>query len=265
MDAPFFWIDAFTPTPFGGNPAAVCLLTSTLEDEVMQQLAAEFGLSETAFLWPEREGFRLRWFTPTREVRLCGHATVAAATALWSQDQELTDLTFFTVSGTLEARQVSGKVQLTFPSRSPAKFPIPQGLVEALGIAPDKVQWCGRDEDDYLLLLPSEEDIRSLNPDFQALREIETRGTIVTARSSTPEIDFVSRFFAPQVGVDEDPVTGSAHCCLAAFWAEPLNKRIFQARQLSPRGGQLEVELARDRVHLRGESYVLVSGTVSIL
>ncbi len=265
MNAPFYWIDAFSPRPFSGNPAAVCLLSAPLEDEVMQQLAEEFGLSETAFAWPENDGYRLRWFTPTAEVRLCGHATVATATALWSHNPNLLDLVFYTHSGKLEAVQRDGKVQLTFPARPPAKFPMPEGLAEAIGVSRDKVLWCGRDVDDYLLLLPTEDDVRALNPDFRALLEVETRGTIFTAPSASPEYDFVSRFFAPQVGVDEDPVTGSAHCCLAPFWSERLRKKLFQARQLSARGGHLEVELVADRVHLRGDSFVLVNGTVSII
>ena len=175
------------------------------------------------------------------------------------------DLIFYTHSGKLEAVQRDGKVQLTFPARPPAKFPMPEGLAEAIGVSREKVLWCGRDVDDYLLLLPTEDDVRALNPDFRALLEVETRGTIFTAPSDSPEFDFVSRFFAPQVGVNEDPVTGSAHCCLAPFWSERLRKKLFQARQLSARGGHLEVELVADRVHLRGDSFVLVNGTVSII
>jgi PhzF family phenazine biosynthesis protein len=232
----------------------------------MQLLAHEFGLSETAYLWPEAkpDGWHLRWFTPTAEVQLCGHATVAAATALWKHHQSREPLTFHTLSGPLLAHQNQGKVQLSFPARPPVECPIPPGLTDAADLTPDQIQWCGRDVDDYLVMLSTELEVRSLCPDLQAMKALQTRGTIFTARSDTPDRDFVSRFFAPKVGVDEDPVTGSAHCCLAPFWASRLDKKVFRAEQLSARGGHLEVEYQGDRVLLRGESFILVTGTVRI-
>lgn len=266
LEAPLYWIDAFTPVPFGGNPAAVCLLPHPIPQNTMQSLAHEFGLSETAYLWSEGESqqWRLRWFTPTAEVRLCGHATVAAATALWDHYQSHGPLVFHTLSGSLQAIQKEAGVELQFPARPPAECSVPRGLAEIVGLSADQIKWCGRDVDDFLILLETEQEVRSVSPDFEALKALPTRGTIFTAASNTPDRDFVSRFFAPRVGVDEDPVTGSAHCCLAPFWASRLKKNRLRAEQLSSRGGRLEVECREDRVCLRGESFILMTGTVRI-
>jgi PhzF family phenazine biosynthesis protein len=266
FEAPLYWVDAFTAAPFHGNPAAVCLLPHSIPENTMQSLAHEFGISETAYVWPEHElgGWRLRWFTPAAEVKLCGHATVAAATAIWQHHQSSEPLTFHTLSGALHADLKEGRVELSFPARPPEECPIPRGVVDAVGLSEQQVLWCGRDVDDYLLLLKTEDEVRSLAPDFHALKNLETRGLIITACSGHSERDIVSRFFAPRVGIDEDPVTGSAHCCLAPFWAPRLGKNIFRAEQLSARGGQLEVELTEDRVQLRGQSFILVSGQVRI-
>ena len=264
-NTPFYWVDAFTERPFSGNPAAVCIPPAALEPALMQNLAAEFGLSETAFVErrPDNQ-WNLRWFTPKAEVRLCGHATLAAATALWSHEPTLGNtLTFHTLSGPLTAtRTPEGMIELVFPARPPQQCDIPVGLLEAVRVPPSDVLWCGRDLDDYILQLPSEEHVKALKPDYAQLGPIETRGIIFTARSSTKERDFISRFFAPKVGVDEDPVTGSAHCCLTPFWAERLDNTCLKAEQLSKRGGRLEVELRGDRVALPGRSCIIVSGTL---
>lgn len=262
---PFYWVDAFTAEPFAGNPAAVCLLESTLDDHTMQRLAAEFGLSETAFVRREGAGWRLRWFTPKAEVRLCGHATVATAAALWSQHPSLEErLTFHTLSGELSACRRGELVELNFPARPPAECQPPEGLLPSLGLTDSEAVWCGRDADDYVVLVESEERVLSLDPDFAAMASVETRGVMVTARSALPDRDFVSRFFAPRVGVDEDPVTGSAHCCLTPFWAERLGKSQLSAEQLSARRGRLQVQLLGDRVALRGAARVLVRGELLV-
>lgn len=229
----------------------------------MQSLATEFGLSETAFVVPrDEEGhWDLRWFTPAAEVRLCGHATVCAATAIWEESPSPV-LTFHTVSGPLQATRKDTLVELSFPARVPKNCVVPKGLLEALGL--EGVRWCGRDVDDLLLVLSREEEVVALQPDFSALKKMDTRGVIVTAPSSNDSRDFVSRFFAPRVGIDEDPVTGAAHCCLAPYWAEELQKKVLQAEQLSARGGRLEVELVGERVLLRGQSRILVRGQVVI-
>ena len=263
---PFVWVDAFTDRPFAGNPAAVCILQEELDEQMMQKLAFEFGLSETAYVWPEGEEFRLRWFTPRAEVRLCGHATVAAATALWqvASFTSLEELTFRTLSGQLTARRKEGLVELIFPARPAEQCPLPHGLIKAVGLSEDDVEWCGRDADDFLIQLRNRALLESLSPDMKELARLETRGLIVTAKNPGPEADFVSRFFAPRVGVDEDPVTGSAHCCLCPYWSEKLGLRVMTAKQLSERGGTLEVELLGERVALRGSSYLLVRGEVEL-
>lgn len=263
---PFAWVDAFTDQPFGGNPAAVCMLEEELDSETMQKLAFEFGLSETAFVWPKGERFGLRWFTPEAEVRLCGHATVAAATALWDQARwnVAQTIEFETLSGVLSAKSSDGSVELSFPARPPQECDIPSGLVEAMGISPDQILWCGRDVDDYLFLLGSREEVEMLAPDMAALAQVETRGLIFTSKNNGEDAHFVSRFFAPRVGVDEDPVTGSAHCCLTPFWSQRLETNPLQAKQISQRGGSLEVGLIGSRVALRGKSYLLVRGEVEL-
>lgn len=263
---PVYWIDAFTDQPFGGNPAAVCITEHPLEAELMQDLALEFGLSETAFVHPLESGWKLRWFTPKAEVRLCGHATVAAATALWARFPETLGphLEFHTLSGRLQARRQQDQVELSFPARPPQVCPPPEGLLEGLGLSPTQISWCGRDADDYILLVGSESEITTLQPNFATLLSVETRGIMVTAKSENIERDFVSRFFAPKVGVNEDPVTGSAHCCLTPFWSERLKKTSLKAEQLSERGGKLSLKLQDERVLLRGSSYMLLQGELQL-
>lgn len=268
MSNPLFIADAFTAHPLRGNPAAVCLLNAAQPDAWMQGVAAEMNLSETAFLLPEGDGFRLRWFTPAVEVSLCGHATLASAHILWETGALPAGKTaqFYTLSGLLTARQVDGWIELDFPAREPEVAEAPNGLLEALGVQPVAVQVShGAHRSTYLLELADEAAVRCAAPDFTTLKAIEAaRGVIVTSRASTPGFDFVSRFFAPRMGVNEDPVTGSAHCVLAPYWAGKLGKTTFNAYQASKRGGELRVELAGERVLLRGQAVTVLKGTLAL-
>jgi PhzF family phenazine biosynthesis protein len=241
---PFAVIDAFTGAPFGGNPAAVCLLSAAAEwpsDEWLQHVGREFNLSETAFL-RHREGceHELRWFTPTVEVALCGHATLAAAHFLWERGATHDLLTFLTKkSGVLAARrQPAGEIELTFPAKPAKPQPAPAGLLESLGCAARAV---ARSEYDFLVELDSADDVRALVPDFAKLARVPCRGVIVTAKSDDPRYDFVSRFFAPHEGINEDPVTGSAHCCLSEWWGPKLKKDAMTGYQASASGGVVRV------------------------
>ncbi|MBW2587567.1 MAG: PhzF family phenazine biosynthesis protein, partial [Deltaproteobacteria bacterium] len=204
----------------------------------------------------------LRWFTPGGEVRLCGHATLAAAHVLWEEGwlEHRKVARFSTLSGELTAAPLGRVIELDFPSRPPSEVEAPAGLVDALGVTPS---WIGRDLDDYVVLLADEAAVVACAPDFSALRAVETRGVIITAPAVGDHIDFVSRFFAPRFGIDEDPVTGSAHCCLTPFWASRLDKTVLSARQLSSRGGELEVELAGERVKLRGTCVTTLRGNLT--
>jgi PhzF family phenazine biosynthesis protein len=260
---PLFQVDAFTKKPFSGNPAAVCLLTVPQLDVWMQAVASEMNLSETAFLLPEADGYRLRWFTPLVEVDLCGHATLASAHILWEKgllkpDQEAR---FFSRSGLLTARQTKfmgeSWIELNFPIKPLDPAVAPQGLEEALGAT---ALFIGRNQFDYLVEVENETEVRNLHPDFTRLSEIPARGVIVTSRADDPNIDFVSRFFAPRVGVNEDPVTGSAHCCLTPFWASRLGKNELDALQVSRRGGVLRVKLDGERVHIAGQAVTVLHG-----
>jgi PhzF family phenazine biosynthesis protein len=256
-------VDAFTHTAFAGNPAAVCVLTEPTTEAWMQSVAREMKHSETAFCMPLKDGsFELRWFTPGGEVRLCGHATLAAAHVLWEEGwlEHRKVARFSTLSGELTAAPLGRVIELDFPSRPPSEVEAPAGLVDALGVTPS---WIGRDLDDYVVLLADEAAVVACAPDFGALRTVETRGVIITAPARDDHVDFVSRFFAPRFGIDEDPVTGSAHCCLTPFWASRLDKTVLTARQLSSRGGELEVELAGERVKLRGTCVTTLRGTLT--
>ena len=259
MSLPLLQIDAFTDRPFAGNPAAVCLLPGPADGAWMQQVAMEMNLSETAFLHRQADGFGLRWFTPAVEVDLCGHATLASAHALWEIGRLRPDepARFHTRSGLLTAVRVGEWIELNFPSTPEVPVSAPPGLIEALGVTPSYV---GKSRSDYLIELDSEEAVRNVRPDFTRLLATATRGVIVTSRSRTPNRDFVSRFFAPAVGVNEDPVTGSAHCTLAPFWSKRLKKDRFLAHQLSERGGVLKVRLDSERVRLSGQAVTVLRG-----
>lgn len=257
-------IDAFTSEPFRGNPAAVCILTTPREPSWMQAVAAEMNLSETAFLQPLDDGsFSLRWFTPAVEVDLCGHATLASAHALWSENLLAAEATarFQTRSGLLTATRQGDLIELDFPAKRESEAAAPEGLLESLGIG--KPVYVGRNAWDYLVEADSAATVRALTPDFTRLRKIRVRGVIVTARGDG-EHDFVSRFFAPGSGIDEDPVTGSAHCCLAPYWAPKLGKSDFFAYQASPRGGVLRVRIDGDRVKLGGRAVTILRGELAV-
>jgi PhzF family phenazine biosynthesis protein len=253
-------IDAFTNEPFRGNPAAVCLLDRERDDAWMQNVAAEMNLSETAFLLPGDDGHSLRWFTPAVEVALCGHATLASAHALWEEGilAPGAEARFQTKSGLLTAVRAGDWIELDFPAKRDEPTDPPADLLGALGIA--AARYVGRNAFDYLVELESEEELRHLAPDHGQLRKIEVRGVIVTTRSKSPGFDFVSRFFAPGVGVDEDPVTGSAHCCLTPYWAARLGRNELVGYQASRRGGVVRVRLDGERVKLGGQAVTVLRG-----
>jgi PhzF family phenazine biosynthesis protein len=259
MPLPIVCVDAFTSRPFAGNPAAVCVLPEPRDAAWMQHVAREMNLAETAFLDRAADGFNLRWFTPTVEIDLCGHATLASAHVLWETGQVAATepIRFHTRSGVLTAVRQDDWIELDFPVTPEQPVEIPAGLVEALGVAP---RYVGRSRFDYLVEVDDEEAVRNVRPDFHRLRAISSRGVIVTSRSSMPGCDFVSRFFAPASGIDEDPVTGSAHSCLAHFWSGRLHKNRFIAQQLSSRGGLLRVQLDGDRVRLSGQAVTVIRG-----
>jgi PhzF family phenazine biosynthesis protein len=260
-------VDAFTAEPFRGNPAGVCFLEAPKPDEWMQHVAAEMNLSETAFLLAAGDAFRLRWFTPTTEVPLCGHATLASAHALWSTrrlpaDQEAR---FDTTSGRLTAIRVGARIQMNFPSIPVAEAALSPEAAAALRAKPVAVtRTVDGKERNYLVELESEAAVRELEPDFHGLRAL-TRGVIVTARAADGPFDFVSRYFAGPFGVDEDPVTGSAHCSLTPYWSAKLGKAALVGHQVSARGGVVHVEQKGDRVLLSGEAVTVLSGELLVV
>jgi PhzF family phenazine biosynthesis protein len=255
-------IDAFASEPFRGNPAAVVLLDDARPAAWMQRVAAEMNLSETAFLQRHHDGWSLRWFTPTVEVDLCGHATLASAHALWSEALIAPTETarFHTRSGLLTATRERDVIVLDFPANVGEEATPPPELLPALGI--EEAVYVGRNKFDYLVEIASEELVRALTPDHAMLRKLPVRGVIVTSHSK--DFDFISRFFAPGSGVDEDPVTGSAHCALAPYWAARLGKNDFAAYQASARGGELRVRLQGDRVKLGGRAITVFQGDLLV-
>ena len=261
-------IDAFTDIPFRGNPAAVVFLGDREPEAAwLQQVAAEMNLSETAYLRRLEGGdWSLRWFTPAVEVDLCGHATLASAHALWEEGALPSGETarFQTRSGLLTAARDGEWIELNFPSTPAEAAQAPDGLLESLGVAPGNVHFVGRSQFDYLVDLTTEDELRALRPDLAQLRQVRARGVIVTSRASTPGYDFVSRFFAPQSGVDEDPVTGSAHSALTPYWASRLGRNNMMAYQASPRGGSLRVTLAGDRVRMAGQAVTVLRGELAL-
>lgn len=260
MGTPIFQVDAFTDQPFRGNPAAVCLLAAPADEAWMQQVAAEMNLAETAFLHPVADGFQLRWFTPTVEVDLCGHATLASAHVLWESGRLAEEETarFHTRSGLLTATRVDDWIELNFPVTPPTPVDLPTGLLAALGIA--HARHTGKTQFDYFIEVADEATLRQLTPDFTALGRFPTRGVIVTSRATSADYDFVSRFFAPAAGIPEDPVTGSAHCGLTPYWRAQLGKDALVAFQASARGGLLHVHQRGDRVYLRGQAVTVLYG-----
>ncbi|MBN1858242.1 PhzF family phenazine biosynthesis protein [Candidatus Bipolaricaulota bacterium] len=265
MTTQLFQVDAFAERPFAGNPAAVCILSegaSGASAGWMQRVAAEMNLSETAFVSQRENGFSLRWFTPKAEVALCGHATLATSHILWETGILRPDqvAVYETLSGTLTARSLRRNndtwIELDFPATPPQATDAPEGLLSALGV---NATYVGKSRFDYLVAVDSQDTVRMLTPDFGALLALGVRGVMVTA-PATGRFDFVSRFFAPAVGINEDPVTGSAHCTLTPYWAERLGKLSMRAFQASQRGGILEVELIEDRVRIRGRAVTVLRG-----
>ena len=258
-ELPIYQIDAFAEGDFRGNPAAVCPLEKWLPDTLLQMIAEENNLSETAFYVPEGEGFRIRWFTPTVEVDLCGHATLAAARVVFDRGAVEGDtILFHSRSGPLRVKRDGGLFRLDFPSQPGQSCDMPERLAHGLGGWPVE---CYRAAD-FLAVFSSEEEIYALEPDFQALATLPGRGVIVTAPGT--DVDFVSRFFAPSHGIDEDAVTGSAHCTLTPYWAKRLNKIELTAWQVSKRGGVLQCRLQEDRVLISGKTRLFLKGTIWI-
>jgi PhzF family phenazine biosynthesis protein len=262
MRFPILVVDAFTNQPFRGNPAAVCVLSEPAPERWMQQVAGEMNLSETAFLQPRSDGYQLRWFTPAVEVDLCGHATLASAHALWETRHLAPEQQgrFHTRSGLLTAERRGEWIEMDFPAQIVEPAAAPANLAAALGVRPVYV---GKNRFDYLIEVDSEETLRKLKPDFRALAEIPVRGTIVTCRGAATQYDFMSRFFAPASGINEDPVTGSAHCCLGPYWRGKLGKDEFVAYQASARGGIVRVRVAGDRVLLGGQAVTVWRGELA--
>ncbi|PQO44795.1 PhzF family phenazine biosynthesis protein [Blastopirellula marina] len=254
MKHTLFQVDAFTSQPFTGNPAAVCWLDHPADEAWMQNVAAEMNLAETAFVHPEGDSLRLRWFTPVVEVDLCGHATLSAAHVLWQENRCPTDqpLLFETRSGTLTATKVGEKIELIFPIAPAIEQAPADGLLEALGIS--EATFCGKNAWDWLIEIPSAKTLRQLAPNHSLLAPVSSRGVMVTTQSDDPRYDFLSRFFAPAYGIPEDPVTGSAHCVLGEYWSRKLGKTTLAAYQASPRGGEVEVQVRNDRALLRGHA-----------
>lgn len=252
-------IDAFTDRPFKGNPAAVCLLESEITEERMQRIANEMNLSETAFLLRREAGYSLRWFTPQTEVDLCGHATLASAHYLWEEaGVKEHELSFVTKSGVLTATREGGWIELDFPSEAAQECVPPAELIE--GLLGTAYTFIGRNRMDYLVEVEDEAAVRNLQPNLNVWTKVPSRGVIVTGKSARQGIDFVSRCFFPAVGINEDPVTGSAHCCLGPYWGSKLEKRELTAIQLSSREGYLKVTVRDDRVLLRGQAVTTLRG-----
>lgn len=259
MKIPIYQVDAFTSNFFGGNPAAVCPLTEWIDPGLMQSIAAENNLSETAFFVKKNDFYELRWFTPEIEVDLCGHATLASGFVLFNHlNYNEGEIKFETKSGRLMVQRSGDLITLNFPANPPVKIGTPDRLKEGLGKKPLEV--CK--SRDYLALFETEKEVLSIQPDFKILGKLETLGIIITARGDTS--DFVSRFFAPAAGIDEDPVTGSAHTTLVPYWAKRLNKTKFHAFQISKRGGELFCQLAGDRVLISGKAKTYLTGEIEI-
>ena len=262
-----FTVDAFTDKLFSGNPAAVCFPDKDLEDSVLQNIAAEMNLSETAFVKKIDGGFSLRWFTPVSEVELCGHATLSAAHILWQegilkQDEEAVFYTVF--KGILKAKKTGNEIELNFPVNiSKPSQPVKE-LEAALNLKPDTMVDLEITDHHYFVVLNSEEDVKNVKPDFNLLGKLEKYGTIITARSDSSDYDFVSRFFAPTKGINEDPVTGSAHCVLTPYWSRKLDKKTLTAFQASQRGGSLKVTFENERVLIAGNAVTVLKGELNI-
>ena len=258
---PLYQVDAFANQPFKGNPAAVCVLRRQESEKWMQSLAAEMNLSETAYLSPEKNGWRLRWFTPTTEVDLCGHATLASAHILWEQGALAPDspARFHTRSGLLSAVRKEGWIEMDFPAEIETQAEFPEDSIKAFGVP---ARYVGKNRFDFILEFESAETIRKMTPDFSLLSQVSSRGFIATSASDSDQYDFISRFFAPAAGINEDPVTGSAHCCLGPYWAEKLGKSELVGYQASKRGGVVKVRVGDERVYLSGQAITVMRATL---
>lgn len=260
MNLPIYQVDAFTSQLFSGNPAAIVPLENWLTDEQMQKIAVENNLSETAFFVKEGEGYRLRWFTPTVEVDLCGHATLATAHILFDElNYEREEIIFKTKSGILTVRYEGKRLSMNFPADDMSQTEGPAVLFKALGIKRTSEVY---KTDDYMVVLDSESEVAALQPDFRLLKEVDAGGIIATAPGD--EVDFVSRYFAPQSGIDEDPVTGSAHTKTTPYWSKKLDKNELEAHQISKRGGKLTCRMQGDRVEILGNAVTYLKGEISV-
>ena len=263
MSVPLYQVDAFASKAFQGNPACVCLMEEQRPDEWLQSVAAEMNLSETAFVWRDRGHFRLRWFTPTTEVKLCGHATLAASHILWESKWLPSGQVahFETLSGHLEAMQIADHIRLDFPASPPIETKPPPHLLDTLGLS---ATYFGSDGSFCLIEVETEEQVRQLRVDFLRLNQVVSEDVIVTAVSESGDQHFVSRCFAPMSGIDEDPVTGSAHCVLGPYWSERLGRTQLVGFQASDRGGFVNVEMQEQRVHLAGAAVTISRGELLV-
>lgn len=268
MKLPIYTVDAFTTKPFGGNPAAVCILNDVIPVSLMQNIAFELNLAETAFVLKEKdkEGYSLRWMTPVSEVDLCGHATLASSHIMWQKGivPETEPIHFHTRSGLLKAEYNNGEITLDFPAIPQKEIEYPKDLLDAIGGVSPK--YVGMTKWNYLIELESEKDVRELKPDFNIMLTLPGWGTIITAKADENKegYDFISRFFAPEKGIQEDPVTGSAHCALAPYWQARLGKDIFKAYQASERGGTLGLKVSGDRVMITGNAVTVIEGEINV-
>jgi PhzF family phenazine biosynthesis protein len=276
---PIYQVDAFADRPFAGNPAAVCILEAPMTEGWMQNVAAEMNLAETSFVSETQDGFDLRWFTPSTEVDLCGHATLAAAHVLWETGRLPEDrpALFTTRSGLLTCTRAGDRIEMDFPAEPAAPAEAPAGLLAAIGADASneagarhatssrvEIAYVGRNRFDYLVEVNDPVTLRAITPDFRRLAEISARGVIVTCRSDDPRYDFLSRFFAPAAGIDEDPVTGSAHCCLGPYWQQRLQRSELTGYQASRRGGVVGVRVEGNRVRLLGTAITVLRGELVV-
>lgn len=264
MKIPIFTVDAFTEKPFSGNPAAVCLPDEPLFDSVMQNIAFELNLAETAFVVKEDNAWRLRWFTPASEVDLCGHATLSTAHIMWEEGIVPADrpINFNTKSGLLITYRKGSEIEMDFPAIPEKEVSYPEDLIYALGGVEPK--YVGMTKWNYLVEFPSEAKVREVQPVYDIMLKLPGWGTIITAKTDHDEYDFVSRFFAPEKGIMEDPVTGSAHCALGPYWQRKLGKKEFKAYQASERGGKVGVRVEGNRVFLSGKAVTMIRGSLNI-
>lgn len=256
-----YTVDAFTDKPYKGNPAGVCLLETGKPDKWLKNVAAEMNLSETAFLVKVKDGFMLRWFTPKAEVDLCGHATLASAHLLWETGAAEEEIKFHTKSGMLKAKKYRNWIELDFPLEPEEETEAPNLLNESLGVP---FKYVGKNRIDYIVEVENQKTVENLQPDFGLMKMLSGRGVIVTAPSDETGIDFVSRCFFPSIGINEDSVTGSAHCCLGPYWAKKFNKREFIARQVSERGGLLKLNVLDERILIYGQAVTVIKGELCV-